>query len=141
MTFRTSDYLGDEHPVSVYAAGDLHLAYLEQQDGEITARALVWPERRKVGRTYGDTTTLLTKLLELGYEKPENYDAIKGARLLKIPYRQGYIMPFLDACGCDYSDAGEFWIMGLNSKHKYMGKAQYQHGLSMEDANLIQVAA
>jgi hypothetical protein len=140
MTFRDRGYSGHIHPCSVYAAGDLQLAYLKQNDGDITARALVWPEKKKVGRLYGDSGTLLYKLLELGYDNPRgSYDAIEGARMLKVPNEEGpgNIMPFLDACGGNYWDNGTYWVMGSkpSGSGAYQNRAGNQNGLDCDSDN------
>lgn len=88
-------YDSDEHPVRVYAAGDLKLAYIMDASDSITARALVWPEKRACGRIYGDEVALRGLLQEQGYEHFD-WNSLNGARLLKIEQGHGYIMPFID---------------------------------------------
>jgi hypothetical protein len=88
------------HPVEVYAAGDLQLAYLTNSDQHITARALVWPEKMTVGRIYGDEVSLQAMLSELGYAMQDGC-SLYGARLLKIPHGDGYVMPYVDG-DCTY---------------------------------------
>lgn len=103
------------HPARVYAAGDLHLAYLvvagENQDSEprITARALVWPEKKCYGRAYGDDHKLNRELGKLGYFR----EHLIGARLFKIKYknhRDEFIMPYIDDTGA-VSDHGKYFII------------------------------
>lgn len=96
MASCASEYASNpHHPVEVYAAGDLQLAYLKDAQGNITARALVWPEKKLVGRPYGDDMALIAALEEQGYARPD-WSSLNGARLLKIPHRGGYVMPFID---------------------------------------------
>jgi hypothetical protein len=101
MAHNESQYSTDGiHPTEVYAAGDLHLAYLvdESADERITARALVWPEKKAVGRIYGDHMALSSELYALGYNR-EDSESLYGARLLKIKHGKGYVMPYIDGCG------------------------------------------
>lgn len=111
MSHGTSDYeTGDVHPAEVYAAGDLAVAYLENDD-RITARAICWPEKKLYGRVYGDTHRLHELMQALEYEHEDHCDGetgFCGARLLKIAHRGGYVMPWLDHVGT-VEDAGKFW--------------------------------
>lgn len=119
---------GDE-AVRVYGAGDLAVAYLEPRhrdpDSElsaITARALVWPERKAMGRVYptpdnyssdgfsseGEAKSMQDQLFDRlkaeGYTSFYEDGAIfDGARLLAIPYPPGsdpvgnnWVMPYID---------------------------------------------
>lgn len=83
------------HPTEVYAAGDITVAYIKR-DERITARVVVWAERKIYGRFYGDDSSLLKNILDgNGYQE----GMFIGARLLKIPYaahRDWYCMAYLD---------------------------------------------
>ncbi len=132
MSYPAGDYSCDPvHPTEVYAAGDLQLAYLEDEaeDGRITARALVWPERKAVGRIYGDVLALSAALEEAGYSR-EDACSLNGARLLKIPHNNGYVMPFIDGAG-NYgphaTDPDYFQIGGRKC-------ATYTSGIDHEDS-------
>lgn len=92
------------HPVRVYAAGDLQVAYIER-GGSITARALVWPAKKAVGRVYGDEARLLRLLRQAGYD--QDYEAFEGARMLRIEERGTYVAPYLDG-DLWASDHGDF---------------------------------
>jgi hypothetical protein len=72
------------HPATLYAAGDLQIAYLGKMDGRITARTVVWPERKIHSRVYGDIARLTQGLQRLGYK----WGAPIGARLKRIQYRE-----------------------------------------------------
>ena len=89
----------DIHPARVYAAGDLHLAYTKDTEDKITSRALVWPDKKLVGRIYGDEGSL-QHLLTLDDYKMANAHALEGARLAIIPYDRGHVMPFIDGASC-----------------------------------------
>jgi hypothetical protein len=111
------------HPVEVYAAGDLQLAYITTADQSITARALVWPAKMKTGRIYGDEVSLQAMLSELGYAMQDN-GALYGARILKIPHGDGYVMPYIDG-DCTYgrfkADENFFQIGGDESAELTIG--------------------
>jgi hypothetical protein len=85
------------HPCMVYGQphSDLTLAYLEGKNG-ISARCLVWEEKKRYGRIYGDPTLLQRELENLGYTRA----AFDGAKLGKIkvgaPRHNLYAMPYVD---------------------------------------------
>jgi hypothetical protein len=91
---------GEGHPVRVYAAGDLAVAYLSHTppDGEerITARCLVWPDKKQRSyRCYGDESRLKPALDALGFESGDSN--LIGARLLKVSIGGGaYLGPYID---------------------------------------------
>ncbi len=76
------------HPVRVYAAGDLQVAYLGEPDDYksegVSARALVWPAQKTYSRVYGDKVRLETGLKRLGYK----WGAPIGARLQRFVNRK-----------------------------------------------------
>lgn len=76
------------HPTYIYGAGDLELAYVHRGD-RLVARALVWREKGRVGRVYGDAPLLRGFLKREGINTVSsnaNYDSLEGARVLKIPF-------------------------------------------------------
>lgn len=85
------------HPTRVYGTGsDIHLAILKNKNRQITARVLVWPERKVFGRIYGDHTAMQAQLEALGYE----HGSFDGARIKLIrprADRQHVVMPYIDA--------------------------------------------
>ena len=91
----------ETHPTRIYGAGDLAIAYLTNEDGETTARALVWPARLVYSRVYG--TSLLHDLLrKLGYKKSDTYYhgpgvSFAGAKVLRIERSDTYVAPYIDA--------------------------------------------
>lgn len=105
MAHDACEYSSSEHPVRVYAAGDLQVAYIVR--GDITARALVWPEKKIYGRIYGDADRLRPALEQEGYR--EGY--LTGARLLRIEEDGGFICPYLDG-DCTVSDNGDYLVIG-----------------------------
>lgn len=94
-----------QHPTRVYSApGDLRVAYLGRLDDDdwskdtISARAVVWPDKKYYVRVYGDTHTIEQKLLAEGYTRISGWD---GARVALIRAGSGGIlMPYIDG-SCD----------------------------------------
>ena len=107
MSHSLSDYSGHVHPVRVYAAGDITLAYIgEPEDHAVTARALVWREKMVHSNIYGDSGRLQPLLENAGF----SLGTFSGARLLKIENTlgEGWIMPYLDRIsGVD--DCGDYF--------------------------------
>lgn len=98
MTQPASSYDSQCHPVRVYGDSDLMLAYAVPPDGLPTARALVWPEKKRFGRMYGDEALLEPLLRDAGY----SFGSIAGARIRRIPADtvedDAVVMPYLDGC-------------------------------------------
>lgn len=113
MSKDASDYNTDGyHPVRVYAAGDLQLAYLlsrtEDGEGDIVARAIVWPAKKIYVRAYGEyASDLQNELRMLGYQE----GSLKGARLLLERRGFGIVCPYLDSGGW-VSIAEDYLIIG-----------------------------
>ncbi|MFM9846657.1 MAG: hypothetical protein ACKVP3_05810 [Hyphomicrobiaceae bacterium] len=109
MSHPLASYASPCHPVRVYGDSDLALAYATPPKGTPTARALVWPERKRFGRIYGDET-LLERLLEgEGYESGD----FSGARIRRIPANPDdhdqVVMPYLDSCR-SFDVVDEHWL-------------------------------
>ena len=92
MQFVNETYAGNVHPARVYAAGDLGIAYLKR-NGVITARAVVWPEKKTHCRIYGDVDRLSGLLTQAGY----TWGPPIGAKLKRIPYDGLFVCPYIDA--------------------------------------------
>lgn len=107
MSHATHNYGSQpHHPVSVYAGPDLAVAYMQRTDSfSITARTVVWPERKVYTRLYGDDSGKLAYLLEKeGYTKGD----LQGARLTRISLKKNpdygvpsgaFVAPYLDSVG------------------------------------------
>jgi hypothetical protein len=83
------------HPVRVYGDSDLQLAYLKSKSGVPSARALVWPEKKLIGRTYGHGALLRQQLGRDGYRR----GSLAGARIRRIDTgddEPGVVMPYID---------------------------------------------
>lgn len=98
MGGKTKSFKSDIHPCRVYGAGDLAVAYIENEN-KISARAVVWPEKKVYYEAYGDggsfSTAFQRKLENAGYTRGE-IGCFTGARLLKIPHGDGYVAPYVD---------------------------------------------
>ena len=120
----------DIHPTEIYAAGDLGVAYLLNEQRRISTRVVVWPEKKLYGRIYGDLERMKIKLREDGYKQTSHFD---GAKLLKIPSPQKssretyYIMPYWDNIASAHEE-GDFFVTdngnnksGIDNKLKRIG--------------------
>ena len=89
------------HPCSIYGAGDLGVAYIGDIMG-CDGRSLVWPEHMlRANSTYGDWETMSSALKDAGYKTQEEMEhtvTFTGARLLKVEYRGGLVLPYCDVC-------------------------------------------
>lgn len=106
MSRSASSYDGHCHPVRVYGDSDLQLAYVVNDEGKPTARALVWPAKKLRSRIYGDQPLLAQLLEDAGYEAGE----LAGARIRRIDDGPAVIMPYIDGSQCfDVIDAN--WLV------------------------------
>ena len=95
-------------PMEVYDGGDLQIAYTENFRGEVTGRAICWPEKMIYQRIYSSNTHVFEQQMKaLGYKQGN----INGAKLKfmtkdKQGNNQDYIlMPYMDCGGSTmYSD-------------------------------------
>ncbi|CCV12967.1 hypothetical protein [Mesorhizobium sp. STM 4661] len=115
-----------DHPVRAYAGPDLALAYIRKPvTGELLGRALVWPEKKKFGSTYGNYDKIRAALRQAGYTSDGNFD---GARMTRLVQRRNgntvYLAcPYLDnGNGCH--DNGEYLVMGRNSAYDRKDSSQ-----------------
>lgn len=100
MTQPAGCYDSQCHPVRVYGDSDLMLAYAVPPDGLPTARALVWPEKKRYSRIYGDEALIEPLLHDAGYV----FGSLSGARIRRIPADtdgdidddNAVVMPYLD---------------------------------------------
>lgn len=122
---RTAEYYsGKVHPCVAYGDSDLAVAYISTGK-KVTARAVVWPDRKLAGRIYGDYDRLIPLLKQEGYdilneEDPtEDYHTFVDARIRLIHYEgndtSGYtyaICPYID--GIEYGVAEDGWLKLTN---------------------------
>lgn len=87
------------HPTAVYANSDLAIAYMgDLAEETISARCIVWPDRKLYGRIYGDSAIRVI-LESAGYEYRDDFD---GATVNAIKVGENgkgydlYLMPYVD---------------------------------------------
>lgn len=117
------------HPVACYGNSDLGVAYIVRRE-EISARCLVWPDKKIYGRIYGDTARLQERLKEEGYV--EDWDAFNGAKIrhIKDPETGMLIVPYFDGdLGAIVQD--ENWLV-ISDKPSIILKSP--HGVPETDA-------
>lgn len=101
------------HPVRIYGAGDLAIAYLENE--RVTARALCWPDKMIYGRIYGDEHRIEQLLEAAGYRHGNCASMWNGARLLRIEDDdERFVAPYLDDPNDGVEDHGDFLRLGGN---------------------------
>jgi hypothetical protein len=105
MSKSASSYDSPCHPVRVYAGPDLQLAYLER-NGDVTARAIVWPEKKIYSRIYGDQVRLADMLEDAGFSE----GSLQGARIVRKAYRDGFVLPYVDYID-GVSDNGTYLVL------------------------------
>lgn len=112
----------DKHPVSVYGDSDLALAYIMRR-GEITARALCWPEKKIFGRIYGDRSRLLERFKENDYI--ENWMGLAGAKIRQLRNEEDkrLILPYIDG-DLGVIPEGDDWLI-LSDKPHIIAKSPY----------------
>ncbi|HEV2225038.1 MAG TPA: hypothetical protein VGR84_18750 [Candidatus Acidoferrales bacterium] len=125
MSHQVDYYDSKIHPVRVYAAGDLAIAYLGDAHKRVTARTLVWPEKKMFSRIYGDVGRLQPMLERMGYL----YDFMEGARLLRIPHGRTFVMPYIDPPNARVRDDGDMFRVSNSGKFAHNTK-----GLLSSDA-------
>jgi hypothetical protein len=98
MSHAVGDYeTGGVHPVSAYGDSDLGVAYLGDPATGVSARSIVWPDKKIYIRIYGDDTLRLV-LEENGYKN----DSLAGATFPAIRLTGGrYLFPYIDTCRRD----------------------------------------
>jgi hypothetical protein len=88
------------HPVRVYGAGDLAVAYTTGKSGNVAERCVVWPEKLVHSGVYSDGSGRLKKLLDAAGYKPAGQRDFDGARLLRIVQdlrgEPHFVLPHID---------------------------------------------
>lgn len=112
MSYPPKDYVTGYSPVRAYAGSDLQVAYIAvcDDDGKpyrVSARCVVWPEKKLYSRIYGEDQKIIPLLKAQGYK----YGYMSGAKLPKIEFEPGqYVMPYLDG-HCEVMDNGDHWVI------------------------------
>jgi hypothetical protein len=95
-------------PTSPYGAGDLAVAYTKNRQGRIQSRAVCWPEKKLLGRIFGDYDRMLKVMVAEGYDyiRDDNRavgnrkaGVFIGAKLLKVPTGKKddqFVVPYFD---------------------------------------------
>jgi len=126
MRYRGNHWGNRPHPVRVYGNSDLQVAYLTNERGQTTHRALIWPEKKVYSRVYGDSSSFHAALKACGYQKSSGYytssrgaPSLRGARIRALPldddgdYDGRYLMPYIDEVGSvGLSSDGKWFILG-----------------------------
>ncbi len=68
------------HPVEAYAGPDLKGAFITDKSGNVTARAMCWPDKKIYGRIYGDVAKITALFKQLGWAQAN----LTGARMSTI---------------------------------------------------------
>ncbi len=135
MSHPTSDYSTQGiHPTAVYGDSDLALAYLGSMESP-SARCIVWPEKKRFTRIYGDTT-LRSVMEKAGYSylDGQNYGNLHGAkvRAIKVPGRSYYVMPYVDAATSADLE-GQWFILRDDDSGEYdVHNSDYTDGITHE---------
>jgi len=95
MSGHPSEYEAGIHPARVYAGPDLAVAYIKR-DKNITARCVIWPEKKIYSIVYGDYTRMDQPLKAAGYKA----GSLHGARIQLIKYGDDYVVPYVDGLDC-----------------------------------------
>jgi len=104
------------HPVRTYGTEDWALSYMRNPAGEISARAIVSPERKVYSRIYGDFSRLRVLLEEAGYTCGNEVDDWEGLRLLRVPHRDGFVAPYFDSPMCNARDNGKYLVVDCDGE-------------------------
>ena len=101
------------HPCAVYGESDLGVAYLGELS-RVTARAVVWPDKKRYQRAYGDRA-LVARLHRAGYTE----GSVIGARIRAIRHNGDWVMPYVD--GCSYAELTEdkTWFVLRDGRTSY----------------------
>lgn len=121
------------NPTYVYGAGDLSLAYTVNSEGRLTTRALVWKDKNKVGRVYGDPFIIRSALAKQGIvtnSDNSDYDVFEGARLLKEFYtydnKKMVIAPYIDGLIRHLEEDGDYLVISKEGRYH----AEWTDGLA-----------
>lgn len=123
-------------PTGPYGAGDLAVAYTKNSRGRIQSRALCWPEKKVHGRCYGAVESMRATLAAEGFTDlrhgcNERVNSFIGARLLKVPHGDGFVMPYFDDINvaidkgdhfvtAEAGTAGDQWVCSSSGGTSYM---------------------
>ena len=107
------------HPCEVYGqpASDITMAYIKGKGG-VSARCMIWEEKKTYSRIYGDGTLLQRELQALGYSQKAYGAHFDGAKLAKIPLTKNrFLMPYLDGY-CQVLEKEDHFLIQSNRTQK-----------------------
>lgn len=93
MGYEPDHFKSCEHPVRVYAAGDLAVAYIRRPSGTISARALCWPDKKQRSTIYGAARLLKPLLEAAGFQE----DELVGAKMRLVRDGDNVVLPYIDS--------------------------------------------
>lgn len=109
MHFGSGGFAGPEHPARVYAGPDLGIAFIGDMDNA-DGRCLVWPSKKMFyPKFYGDSHRMEAALIAAGWRAGDE-DDFDGARLQRIPYSGGFVLPYLDTSD-NVTDDGKWLVV------------------------------
>ena len=108
------EWYSSQHPVRVYAKGDLAIAYALGGNGRVAARAVVWPDIQQHGRIYGDECLLGELLAKAGYTA----GSLAGALIGHTTDGDGVLMPYIDGVAYAQPDS-DSGLLCLNDSAGY----------------------
>lgn len=121
MAQTARDYDTPEHPAYAYGAGDLSIAYLQDELADrftVLARCIIWPKKMKRSKIYSASPAHYSRLESLldaaGHEKSSNF---RGARLLKYEFDDKILVPYIDGEYKGLDDDGENLIIRYGGEH------------------------
>lgn len=122
---------GVEHPVEAYAGPDLAVAYLATDGKHVVARAVVWPEKKRWVRLYGQFERLSALLEKEGYKAGQ----LTGARLTRIKSR--YSHPGYEYFVCPYIDGNQRVSLGDDERYLVVGEVPNQDYAMSNTSGLV----
>lgn len=125
MRYKRDHFGTPNHPAYAYGAGDLAIAWIEDDENSILGRAIIWPEKKTYVRVYGlnaNYQQLMHNLLRAqGYSHESDFI---GAKIMKKLIEdedicQHYLMPYIDGRSGQYvKDDGDHFIICGSSQSR-----------------------
>ena len=129
MRYKRDHFGTPNHPAYAYGAGDLAIAWIEDDERSILGRAVIWPEKKTYVRVYGlnaNYQQLMHNLLRAqGYSHESDFI---GAKIMKILVEDEdgdnstssyYLMPYIDGRSGQYiKDHGDHFIICGSSQSR-----------------------
>jgi len=97
---------GDCHPWMVYDHSDVAMVVLRAEDGQPLARAFYNKITRSYNRIFGQHEKMRPALEAAGFVN----DGLEGAKIKKIAFRSGWLMPYIDQRCTTDSPRGAMYV-------------------------------